>query len=103
MLATTLFKVWRKNYQPSVARSDYDLRDQSTTARIATAALRRFQQMLGRGLKADLKVRLDLPSALMVKFLESQGQALLAQDVVEAHFGARNQSEEEVDDEEEDW
>ena len=98
MLATTLFKVWRKNYQPSVARSSYDLRDQSTDVRLATAALRRFQQMLGRGLKADLKVRLDLPSALMVKFLESQGQALMAQSVVEAHFGARqNEPVEEED------
>ena len=48
-----LYKVWRRAYQPSVANSEYNERDQSTDPRIATAALRRFQQMLGRGMKAD--------------------------------------------------
>ena len=151
-----LFKVWRVNYQPSVARSDFCEREQSLDPRVqgptsiysrihcsyiyrkfsynyiqshykdlpthvATAALRRFQQMLGRGMHADIDVqgeismpvnrnitvltqhlfrksrrncnimpvfpaRLDLPSALMVRFLESQGQALLAQETVESFY-----------------
>ena len=48
-----------------------------------------------------IDVRLDLPSALMVRFLESQGQALLAQQTVEQYRQRGNGGvEEEVSEDE---
>ena len=48
----------------------------------------------------SVDARLDLPSMLMVRFLESQGQALLAQETVE-EFQSRRGGEEEEEEEDE--
>ena len=47
----------------------------------------------------SVDARLDLPSMLMVRFLESQGQALLAQETVEEFQSRRGGEEEEEEDE----
>jgi len=76
--------VWRK-YQPGLPDSNYAVRSQCTNARIATAALRRFQHSCGRGIRAQIQnagIQNDLSALLMVGLLESQGQTLLAQTIV---------------------
>lgn len=88
--------VWSA-YQPNCQKSSFGRRTQSKDPTVATAALRRFAWMLGRGARARVK-HLDLQSKLMVAFLESNGQAMLAQSVVAQH---RQQHGDDESDEEE--
>ena len=78
-----LYDVWI-NYQPNCQKSNFSRRTQSRDPHVATAALRRFAYMLGRGPQARV-LGLDLSSKLMVGLLESNGQAMLAQQIVAQH------------------
>ena len=78
-----LFDVWI-NYQPNCQKSNFSRRTQSRDPHVATAALRRFAYLLGRGPRARVR-GLDLSSKLMLGLLESNGQALLAQQIVTQH------------------
>ena len=71
-------------YQPNCAKSSFARRTQSRDPHVATAALRRFAYLLGRGPRARVQ-GLDLSTKLMLGLLESNGQALLAQQIVEQH------------------
>ena len=83
-------------YQPNCQKSHFSRRTQSRDPHVATAALRRFAYLLGRGPRA--KVRgLDLSAKLMLGLLESNGQALLAQQIVTQHR-QRNGDEKEMED-----
>lgn len=88
-----LYDVWI-NYQPNCQKSNFARRTQSRDPHVATAALRRFAYLLGRGPRARVR-NLDLSTKLMLGFLESNGQALLAQQIVEQH---RQQSSSQDDD-----
>ena len=77
------------NYQPNCMKSNFCRREQSKDPHVATAALRRFAWLVGRGARSQTR-GLELSSKLMVGLLESNGQALLAQQIVERH----NQTEE---------
>ena len=72
------------NYQPNCPKSHFSRRTQSRDPPIATAALRRFAWMLGRGARAR-RQGLDLGTKLMIGLLESSGQAMLAQAIVAQH------------------
>ena len=53
-----LFETWAKNYETDVVQSSFNQRNQSRDPVIATKALRRFANFLGRGRK--LKTKLDI-------------------------------------------
>ena len=72
------------NYQPNCMKSNFCRRTQSKDPNVATAPLRRFAWLVGRGARAKTK-GMDLGSKLMLGLLESNGQALLAQQIVERH------------------
>lgn len=72
------------NYQPNCMKSNFCRRQQSKDPHVATAALRRFAFMLGRGARAEKK-GMDLGTKLMLGLLESNGQALLAEQIVQRH------------------
>ena len=78
-----LYDVW-VNYQPNCQKSNFSRRTQSRDPHTATAALRRFAYMLGRGARARVQ-GLDLGTKLMIGLLESNGQAMLAQSIVAQH------------------
>ena len=98
-----LYDVWL-NYQPNCPRSEFSRRTQSRDPHVATAALRRFAYLLGRGPQARAR-GLDLSSKLMVGLLESNGQAMLAQQIVEQHRQRNPDSmkEDEPAESDEDW
>ena len=79
-----LFEVWSEHYQPGLASSSFARRTQSPDPRTATAALRRLAVYFGRDRRAVVQ-NLDLSAQLMVGFLNSQGQALLAQNIVQRY------------------
>ena len=74
-------EVW-VTYQPTVPRTSFARRTQSKDPIIATAALRRFARYIGCGARAVAPEGLSLEARMMMAFMESQGQALLAQRVV---------------------
>ena len=78
-----LYGTWI-NYQPNCMKSNFCRREQSRDPHVATAPLRRFAYMIGRGYRVKEK-GLDLSTKLMLGLLESNGQALLAQSIVERH------------------
>ena len=77
-------EVW-VTYQPTVPRTSFARRTQSLDPLIATAALRRFARYIGRGARAVAPAGLSLEASMMLAFMESQGQALLAQRVMDEH------------------
>jgi hypothetical protein len=90
-----LHDVW-VNYQPNCPKSHFSRRTQSRDPYIATAALRRFAWLLGRGARAR-KQGLDLGTKLMIGLLESNGQAMLAQSIVAHHQQTQPDSDEDDD------
>ena len=92
-----LYDVWI-NYQPNCQKSNFSRRTQSRDPHVASAALRRFAYLLGRGPQARVR-GLDLSSKLMVGLLESNGQALLAQQIVAQHKQVNGDEDEEEPDE----
>ena len=84
------------HYQPNCMKSNFCRRTQSKDPSVATAALRRFAWFVGRGSRSKTK-GLDLGSKLMVGLLESNGQALLAQQIVERHQQTETPEEKTMD------
>ena len=74
-----------KGYQPSVPDSKYTVRTQSADPVIASAALRRLQMYMQRGPRVQQRPNMSLAEKLMMRFMESQGQALAADEVVRQH------------------
>ena len=73
-------------YQPGLPESKYKVRTQSQDPLVATAALRRLQSFMGRGRRALVAgAPLSLADKLMIRFMETQGQALVAEEVIEQH------------------
>ena len=54
-----LFEVWAKNYEQGVAKSGFKGRKQSTDPQVATKALRKFANLLGRGRRVKPKLALE--------------------------------------------
>ena len=54
-----LWKVWHKNYEVEIARSDFSLRAQSTNPVVACKAMRKLANYFGRGRKVKRKLTMS--------------------------------------------
>ena len=90
-----LYEVWSQHYETDVSKyANFKRRNQSTDPKVATVALKKFANYLGRGKK--VKVRLSKKNRYLHAILVGQGNEKEAERI---RMGLPSDSEDSVDEE----